>query len=380
MTRQTDTSPPKKMTVMSHLRELQIRLTISATVLVIAAGLAYYFRDIIIDLLLLPLNGQKLVYLTPGGGFSFILLVSVYVGLAVAAPIAIYQLYSFVKPILSVKSRKSSLFIFLSSIALLVTGVIFGYVFAIPGALNFLYQFAGEYVEPSLTADSFLNFVVAYTLGIGLVFQLPLLLMIIHWINPLTPSGLFKSQRWVIVLSFVIAAILTPTPDPLNQTIIALPIVLIYQLGVIAVLISIYRSKKSARKFTKKDTALQPAIALSPVIEPKLSALSNPVDVVAKTQTNKSTSKPSIDGFSRAFHQNSTSLGTNPSSHPLQKVKPQRSVDGFARTSTRPLKVPERPSFSRQLDNSGQKINPSTVNNYSYHSGTSLDGVIRVSS
>lgn len=256
MARTGGANPRKTMPIMGHIQELQARLVLCAIILIVAASLAYVFRDPIIHTLLSPLEGQSLIYLNPAGGFSFILLISVYVGLAVAAPVIIHQLYCFVRPVLSKKIQHYSLAVLICSLVLLVCGVTFGYIFAIPGALHFLYEFAGEYVEASLTAESYLNFVVAYTLGLGLVFQLPLLLMLIHWIKPLTPSGLLKSERWIIVLAFVAAAIITPTPDPLNQTIIALPVIIIYQLGVIAVLISIYRERRQKKRLLAAEQVL----------------------------------------------------------------------------------------------------------------------------
>lgn len=255
MARKSSLTEGATMSVMGHVQELQKRLVISAVFLITGASLAYAFRDQLIHILLEPLKGQPLMYLNPAGGFSFILLVSVYAGLALAAPITIYQVFCFVRPILSKRAQKNSFLVLISSLILLAGGVAFGYIFAIPGALNFLYEFAGDYVQASLTADSYLNFVVAYTLGLGLVFQVPILLMLIHWINPLTPSGLLKSERWVILGAFIAAAIITPTPDPLNQTIIALPIIVVYQLGVVAVLVSVFREKRSTAKMHRRQAA-----------------------------------------------------------------------------------------------------------------------------
>lgn len=248
MARRSVKDPARKMSIMGHIQELQTRLVVSAIFLIATATTAYMFKDNILTILLKPLDGQKLMYLNPAGGFSFILMVSLYAGIAFSSPIVLHQLYCFVRPALSANVQKKSFQILVSSSLLLLSGVLFGYFFAIPGALQFLNEFAGTYVNASLTADSYLHFIVAYTLGLGLVFQLPLLLMLIHWIKPLTPTGLLKSERWVIVLSFVAAAIITPTPDPLNQTIIALPIVFVYQLGVVAVLMNIYRSRRALRR------------------------------------------------------------------------------------------------------------------------------------
>src|SRR5690606_8436207 len=133
------------------------------------------------------------------------------------------QLYAFVRPSLPQAAQTKSSGLIVGSLLLLVAGVASGYVVAVPNALACLYSFAEQYVEASLTAESYLNFMIAYTVGIGIVFQLPLLLMLFHSIKPLTPGGLLKSEKWVVLVAFIVAAIITPTPDPINQAIIAGP-------------------------------------------------------------------------------------------------------------------------------------------------------------
>ena len=243
---------------MDHVRELRTRLFIVAAAFLAGSIVSYMYLDQVIHVLLAPLDGRKLIYLNPAGGFSFIFLVSIYAGIALAVPLLIQQLYGFVKPVLPANMRRYSWRILLASFVLLISGIAFGYFFAIPGALKFLYEFAGDYIQASLTADSYLNFVIAYTIGIGLVFQLPLFLLLVHWIKPFTPKGLLSSERWVIVLSFVAAAIITPTPDPLNQTIIALPIIIVYQLGVVAILIAIRKARKQQEATLPKPVVARP--------------------------------------------------------------------------------------------------------------------------
>lgn len=238
-------------TFADHVRELRNRFFLVATIFLLASCLAYVFRAPILSVLLSPLHGEKLVYLNPAGGFNFVLLISIYTGLALTIPILIQQLYGFLKPILPKRAQYYAGRLFIFSLLLLVAGVAFGYYLAIPGALHFLYSFASDYVTASLTADSYLNFVIAYTIGLGIVFQLPLLVLFFHWIKPLTPTGLLKSERWVILFSFVAAAIITPTPDPLNQTVIALPVVAVYQLGAVMVLVAIARQRKQVRQAAK---------------------------------------------------------------------------------------------------------------------------------
>ncbi len=259
------------MSAKRHLRELQWRLMLVAGFFIAGASLAYTYQSTLIPLLLDPLGGEKLVYLNPAGGFSFIFLVSIYAGIALAFPILIQQLYSFLKPVLPVVAQRKSTIIIISSFILLFAGILFGYMVAVPNALTFLYGFADQYIDASLTADSYLNFIIAYTIGIGIVFQLPLLLLLAHTIKPLTPGGLMKSEKWVVLIAFIIAAILTPTPDPINQAIIAGPVVIVYQIGVITILISIARSRRRAKVLARQEAkaaaklAAQTKAALPPI-------------------------------------------------------------------------------------------------------------------
>lgn len=243
------------MSAKRHLRELQRRAMIVAAFFIGGACLAYSYQDQIVPMLLGPLGGQKLVYLTPGGGFSFVLMITVYAGLAVCFPILIQQLYSFLRPALPANAQKKSPLIIICSLLLLVAGILFGYFVAVPNALHFLYGFADKYVDASLTAESYLSFIVAYTIGIGITFQVPLLLMLVHSIKPLKPGGLMKSERWIILGAFIVAAIITPTVDPVNQLVIAGPVIVVYQLGVIAVLINIAQKARRTKKLAKVQTA-----------------------------------------------------------------------------------------------------------------------------
>lgn len=230
-----------------HLGELRGRLAWVAVVLIVASALAYNVREQLVSIVLSPIGDQKLVYLTPAGGFSFIFQVTLYAGMLVTAPIAVYHLYKFVAPALPGHVRSRSIRVVAASTLLMLAGVSFGYFVAIPAALQFLTTFAGDFVQPNLTADSYLSFVVAYLLGLGLMFQLPLLLVFWNWVQPFKPGGLLGTQRYILVGAFIAAAMITPTPDVLNQCLIAVPIVTIYQLGVVAVYVMNRRKQKQVK-------------------------------------------------------------------------------------------------------------------------------------
>ncbi|HWT39772.1 MAG TPA: twin-arginine translocase subunit TatC, partial [Dongiaceae bacterium] len=285
---------------------------------------AYQLEDKLIPFLMAPLHGEKLVYLNPAGGFSFIFMISVYGGLALALPVLIQQLYSFVRPALPEAAQKKTGRILVASSLLLISGVAFGYYVAVPNALNFLYSIADQYIQASLTADSYLNFMIAYTIGIGIIFQLPLLLLLIHAIKPLKPGGLLKSEKWVVLIAFIIAAVITPTPDPVNQTIIAAPVIIVYQIGVVSILLNIAKKRRQAKRAAHQSEVITPAQPanqprVKPVPHMPLETASAGIPVVPLTALHPQRTGRPIDGFTRVRRQ--VEHVTRQVSTPIQPVK-----------------------------------------------------------
>lgn len=319
-------SEPALKTFADHLGELRTRLAWVALVLIVSSALAYNVRELLVSFILSPIGHQKLVYLTPAGGFAFIFQLSMYAGLIVTAPVAIYHLYRFIAPALPVHMRQKSVRIVLISTALMLLGVGFGYFVAIPAALQFLTAFGGDFVTANLTADSYLNFVTAYLLGLGILFQLPLLLVIWNWIKPFKPGGLLSTQRYVLVGSFIAAAMITPTPDALNQSMIALPIVAIYQLGVIAVFVMNRRNLRQVSPH--RGGAVRKPIA-SELPHPHMTNLPGAlIDFPAVVDKDPSSLQPAVQAPAPVAPQ-AAPLAIEP----LPRA-PRRSMDGFARGRT----------------------------------------------
>lgn len=240
--------PNVELTFLEHVYELRSRAFWIVLSIIAASALGFQFKDQLIAAVMAPLNGEKLVYLTPGGGFSFIFTLSIYFGVLLAIPIIVYHVYRFLQPILKRSSRTMIAGFMSLSVLLAAAGSAFGYFVTIPAAINFLSTFAGDAVTPNLTAESYLNFVVAYILGLAVLFQLPLLLFLFDHIRPFPPGSLLSSQRFVIIGATIVAAIITPTPDAVNMAIVAAPIVAIYQFGVIAVFIRHQASQRAKRR------------------------------------------------------------------------------------------------------------------------------------
>lgn len=247
-----------------HVKELRNRFMLVAGLFVFLSIVAYSLREPLVNIVLGPIGHQKLVYLTPAGGFSFIFSITMYAAAVVTVPFLLFHVFRFVKPSLPAAAKQYSFRVLIASLVLMSLGVAFGYFVAVPSALQFLTTFAGEFVQSNLTADSYLNFFMAYVAGLAILFQLPLLLLFWNWISPIKPGGLLSSQRWVIAGAFIVAAMITPTPDVMNQALVAGPIIGLYQLGVIVVFMS---NRKKAKKSARHQPQVRKERTYAPVVK-----------------------------------------------------------------------------------------------------------------
>lgn len=228
-----DIRPPFP-TFLDHVRELRTRLFWSVGFIVVAASVAFVFKDSIISALIAPLGNQALYYLTPAGGLSFIIKICTYVGGILVVPLVLYHIYRYLEPLMDHRKRPVWLYTFFSAL-LAVIGVGFAYFVSLPAALHFLTNLDIGQIQAMLTADAYLSFVTNYLLGAAILFQLPLILLIINTIWTLPPKKLMRAMRFVIVGAFIVAAIISPTPDIINQALMALPIIGMYLVGVVCV-------------------------------------------------------------------------------------------------------------------------------------------------
>ena len=232
-----------------HIRELRQRLFYCVIVLMAGCAIGYTIHDRLFYILRRPLHAQ-LYYTTPTGGFNAIIKISIMFGLFITIPVFIYQLGKFLSP--AFKHRYKLWRIVLYSAGLAVIGVLFAYYMSLPAALHFLSNISAGNLQPLITINEYLGFVFAYLTSFALLFQLPLVLLFINRIKPQSPGTLMKYERWVILFSFILAAILTPTPDPINQTIMALPLILLYQFSVVL----IWLVNKKSRPAVAEETVV----------------------------------------------------------------------------------------------------------------------------
>ncbi|MEO5691450.1 MAG: twin-arginine translocase subunit TatC [Candidatus Saccharimonadales bacterium] len=310
--KKTDTDSPAQQTFMDHIHELQSRLFYIALVFLVSAGIAYPFFTQISKWIVAPLGKQELIYLTPGGAFGFIIKVCMYVGLIATLPFVIYHLFRFLSPVMPSVKRKQLVLFTVSSFVLAIIGVLFAYYISLPASLYFLTSFSLDSITPMLTIDSYFSFAMAYLIAGALLFQLPLVLMIIDSITPLTPKILMSYQRQVILGSVIIAAVISPTPDAMNQMLLAAPLITMYQAGIGVVGIQNARRKRSSitrgitRPVDEQDDiegvlSYMQETSSQPLQEPQKAHITV-TDKVAQekafTQTQHNVESKSVDGFS----------------------------------------------------------------------------------
>lgn len=235
--------PPKRQAFSEHLQELRSRVLLSLIALLIGSICGYMLHSTILTLLITPL-GQPVFYSSPSGGFDFVVKISLFFGFVVSLPIFVSNGLRFIAPILPQQSTRFLLVLFAASCTLLIMGMLFAYFVSLPAALYFLSSFTPERIHALISTDEYLSFVIRYLLGFGLLFQLPLIMLTVNSIKRISFKTLMGFQKWVVLLSFLAAAILTPTPDVFNQLLMALPLIALYQIT-IGVLVIVNRRGSS---------------------------------------------------------------------------------------------------------------------------------------
>lgn len=221
------------MSILAHLEELRWRLIRSIIAVIVCSGICYYFIEDIMAFISQPVG--KLYYLQPSEAFFTYLKVSICCGFILALPIVFYQLWCFVLPALTIKERYIAAVIVPSSVILFLSGLAFSFFLVMPAALKFFGGFGSESLLPMFSVARYFDFLFSFILPFGFVFELPLVVVIAAKLGLLSSKFLGEKQRYVIFFSFVIGAIITPTPDIFTQTMIALPMIVLYELSYLTV-------------------------------------------------------------------------------------------------------------------------------------------------
>ncbi|MGE5432706.1 MAG: twin-arginine translocase subunit TatC [Syntrophomonadaceae bacterium] len=240
----TDKSQPGEMSFMDHLEELRWRIIYSLIGVIAGTILCWVFSDFLITkILLAPATraGIKLQNLRPFGQIMLYFEISIIGGIILSLPNLVYQLWKFIEPALRVSEKKYISAIVLFTTFCFLSGIAFAYFVMLPMTFGFAANFGSKAIENNFAVDEYLSIIVSIMLGAGVVFELPMLSFFLSKLGILKPQLMRRYRRHAIVVIMILAAFLTPGTDPVSQLVLAVPLVLLYE-------ISIFVSKMSQRK------------------------------------------------------------------------------------------------------------------------------------
>lgn len=222
------------MSIIEHLEALRRALIVSLVSLIPGGILGWYIRKDILGMLTAPITRMhyKLVYITATEAFTTELKIAICAGIAIASPVIAYQLWKFVLPALHAHEKRYILIFVPVSVVLFIGGVIFGYYTVFRYGVEFLLGFGGENLIPMLSLGKYLSFSLWFLLPFGLIFELPLIILMLVRLGILSPQSLRAKRKWVLLAAFVTSAVLTPTTDMLSQTIMGLAVYMLYEISI----------------------------------------------------------------------------------------------------------------------------------------------------
>lgn len=217
------------MTLTGHLDELRRRLLRSIGAVAAGALLCQFFIDDLTQLLTAPAG--TLYFMKPAEAFFMYFKLLIAGGVAVASPVIFYEFWAFLMPAFSRQNRKTLTVLVLSSLTLFIAGGALAFFVVVPQGLRFFLSFGGNLGQPLISMENYLSFVIALVLPFGLVFNLPLALLILAKMGLVSSAGLKSKRRFLIFASFVASAVLTATTDVFSQCLLALPMILLYEIS-----------------------------------------------------------------------------------------------------------------------------------------------------
>lgn len=242
----------KTMPLSGHLRELRRRLFYCLGTMLVFVIVAYVFRDFVFEILMRPLERtpeiDKLTTLGVTEPFMMVLKVSLYTGLVAASPVILYHFWAFMMPALHSRERRGVLLYTFLTTLLFLGGVTFAYFIVLPVGLKFLIGFGTGTFDQMLQADRYLDFISMAMLAFGLVFELPLIMMLLAWAHVLDYMRMRKVRRYAIVVLAVLAMVITPSGDPLSMLLMLGPLILLYELGIVLARMIYMRREKRKDK------------------------------------------------------------------------------------------------------------------------------------
>lgn len=241
-----------KMPITEHLGDLRKRILISLVSVTLAFFVCFYYSEKIFEILTLPIHTIlklsfskpyfafeptknpeiELVFLAPAEALWMHFKISFISGFIISTPIIFHEVWKFISPGLLLKEKKYALpFVFITTFLFLI-GALFCFIIVLPFTMNFLLTYKTENLKPMLSVGKYMDFCLKFILAFGIVFELPVVSVFLTKMGIVTTEFLARNRKYAVLIAFVLAAFLTPTPDAFNQTLMAVPIIVLYEIGI----------------------------------------------------------------------------------------------------------------------------------------------------
>jgi len=256
-------SEEKEMPFLEHLEELRSRLIKSLVTVAFCAAVSWFFIDPIFNFLVAPyrqavdlakaqiqnpatLEGVRLIFTNPTGGFMIYLKLAITVGILFSIPVLVYQLWQFIAPGLLMRERRVAVWVVFFTTLCFLAGALFCYYVVLKYGLSFLLSFQSDLLLPLVSIDEYFGFVTILLVVFGLVFEMPVIAYFLTKIGLLTPEFMRQKRRYGIVSIFVAAAVLTPSTDAFTQMLLAVPLLVLYEISIWVSKIALPKEMKEA--------------------------------------------------------------------------------------------------------------------------------------
>ena len=248
------TGSPGEMPFLDHLEELRWRILRSLGALVVGFGVGLWLvqQFQLVNLLKRPIApyltgaGGKLIVTSPTEPVMIVFKLGFIVGLVLASPIVLWEVWAFLAPALYAREKRALVPALFVGLLLFLAGGAAAYVFVVPQALRVLFSFQTEAIQPFITYDNYFDFVLQVVLALGISFELPLVIIILAWLEVIGPVELARFRRYAVVAAFAAGAILSPGTDLVSMIMMTIPLLLLYEVGYAGAVVIARRRRKAA--------------------------------------------------------------------------------------------------------------------------------------
>jgi len=240
------------LTIIEHLEELRSRLVKAGIALIIGTVLSLAFTRYLLQILIAPMGNQNPVALRPTESIIIYFKIALVSGVVIAMPVILYQLVAFIAPGLTKQERRYLYILLPAATLLFATGVVFASTVMLPFAVKYLKGFLADLIKPNYSIDYYISFVTTMLFWAGVIFETPLVIAFLARLGVVSPQFLTHNRKFAILIAAVIAAVITPTPDPFNMALVMLPLIVLYEVGVILARIT-YRPRTPSTETAETD-------------------------------------------------------------------------------------------------------------------------------